>query len=304
MGDDTTLCPGSSLTLFATPDSTIINETYLWQDGSTNAAFTVTQPGTFWVKVTSANCGTIGMATDTINVTYSLIMPTVNLGNDTVLCQGGTLTLNATTPNAAYLWQDNSTNPTFYVMQQGLFWVTVTNNCGTTADTINLNYNTPPTVNLGNDIILCQGENLTLNATTTNATYLWQNSSTNPIFNITESGIYYVKVINNCGTNSDTLTIEFERCNCTFYIPNSFTPNNNGFNDSFLPVFDCIFNEYNFMIFNRWGEKVFATTKAADSWDGTYKGEISPIGVYVYMITYKSEKEDSKTKYGRVTLIR
>src|SRR5690606_15424578 len=92
------------------------------------------------------------------NIITNLISPlpqiTLNLGNDTALCQGETLTLYATTANATYLWQDNSTNPTFNVTQQGTYWVQVTNNCGTTTDTINVSYNPIPTVNLGNDTTL------------------------------------------------------------------------------------------------------------------------------------------------------
>lgn len=57
----------------------------------------------------------------------------IDLGPDTTLCQGETLILVATTPNTTYLWQDNSTNPTFSVTQQGTYWVqAIENNCTVT----------------------------------------------------------------------------------------------------------------------------------------------------------------------------
>ena len=64
----------------------------------------------------------------------------INLGNNTTLCQGETLTLNATTPDAnTYLWQDNSTNPTFTITQPGTYWVEVIDICGTIiTDTIEI----------------------------------------------------------------------------------------------------------------------------------------------------------------------
>jgi gliding motility-associated-like protein len=296
MGNDTTLCQGEALTL----DATIANATYLWQDNSTNPTFNVTQQGTYWVQVTN-NCGTTA---DSINVSFNPI-PSVNMGNDTTLCQGEALTLDATIANATYLWQDNSTNPTFNVTQQGTYWVQVTNNCGTTTDTINISLNPIPTVNLGKDTTLCQGETLTLDATTTNATYLWQDNSTNPTFNVTQQGTYWVQISNDCEAIYDTLVIEFEDCDCAMYFPNAFTPNYDGINDKFSPISICEFSEYNLMIFNRWGEKMFESSIHEDSWDGTFRGEMAPIGQYVYLVIYRfKDKNITETKFGSMTLVR
>jgi len=235
LGNDTTLCQGETLTL----NATTANATYLWQDNSANPTFNVNQQGTYWVEVTVNNC----IKTDTIILSYNPL-PILDFGNDTTLCQGETLTLNAITSNATYLWQDNSTNPTFIVNQQGTYFVELTvNNC-TTTDTIIASYIPLPTLDLGNDTTLCQGETLTLNATTANATYLWQDNSANPTFHADQQSTYWVEVNNYCGTNTDTLTIEFKDCDCSIYIPNAFTPNNDGINDVFAPKTNCDFNEY------------------------------------------------------------
>ncbi len=65
-------------------------------------------------------------------------VPNVNLGNDTNLCNGENLILDVSTPYSTYLWHDLSINPTFIVNEQGMYWVEVTNNCGTSSDTINI----------------------------------------------------------------------------------------------------------------------------------------------------------------------
>ena len=200
LGPDTTLCQGETLAL----DATSPNSTYLWQDNSTNATFNVTQAGTYWVQVTDT-CGTL---TDTITVNYTPL-PIVDLGPDTTLCQGETLTLDATHANATYLWQDTSANATFNVSTQGVYFVEVTvNNCQA-YDTINVSYTPLPIVNLGNDIVACEGDMFVLNATNINATYLWQDNSTNPTYTVSQSGTYWVEVIANNCRNSDTLNATY-----------------------------------------------------------------------------------------------
>ncbi|MBL4657154.1 MAG: hypothetical protein JKX73_04080, partial [Flavobacteriales bacterium] len=136
-------------------------------------------------------------------------LPVIDLGNDTAVCQGALFTLDATSPSSSYLWHDFSTNPTYNVTLQGTYSVQVTNSCGTVYDTIIVIYNPLPTTDLGNDTTLCQGQLLTLDATSPTATYLWQNNSTNPTYNVTLQGIYSVQVTNTCGTVADTIVVNY-----------------------------------------------------------------------------------------------
>ena len=200
LGNDTTLCTGQTLLL----DATTAGATYQWQDASTSATFNVTGAGTYSVTVTVNTC----TATDAINVTYSAPLA-VNLGNDTALCQGQTLLLDATTAGATYVWQDASANATFNVTAAGNYSVTVTVNTCTASDAINVTYSTPPVVNLGNDTALCGGQTLLLNATTANATYVWQDASTNATFNVTVAGNYSVTVTVNACTASDVINVTY-----------------------------------------------------------------------------------------------
>ncbi len=200
LGNDTVLCPGANLML----DATYPTGSYVWQDNSTNATFNATQSGTYYVDVT-ALCG---IATDTINIDFD-VLPTVDLGNDTNLCAGATLLLDANFPNSTYSWQDNSTNSTYSVVQTGTYSVDVTNFCGTVSDDIEVTYINPPTVDLGNDTSICAGGNLLLDATQTTVNYLWQDNSTNATYNATQSGTYWVTVTNNCGSDTDSIDVSF-----------------------------------------------------------------------------------------------
>ena len=94
-----------------------------------------------------------------------------------------------------------------------------------------------------------------------------------------------------------------------YYIPNTFTPDGDNFNQIFTPMFYSGFDPFNFemLIFNRWGETVFETHNAAIGWDGTHgvKGTKVSDGTFTWKITYKNPKTDQrKVLVGHVTLIR
>ncbi len=229
----------------------------------------------------------------------------IHLGNDTTLCSGATLLLDATTPGATYLWQDGSTNSTFLASGAGTYWVTVNDNGCIASDTIVLDYATLPTVDLGHDTTLCQGQYLLLNASAPNATYLWQDGTTSSTFQVHTGGQYHVTVAHRCGTVSDTLYVQDEVCECYVYLPNAFTPNNDGYNDHFTPLFDCLFNHYQLMVFDRWGNLLFTSDVPDHGWDGTYQNKAVPPGVYAYVVHYSNRfNEAIVTQHGHVTVVR
>jgi len=90
-------------------------------------------------------------------------------------------------------------------------------------------------------------------------------------------------------------------------IPNSFTPNYDGLNDVFLPVFTTYgFDQrfYQLEIFDRWGSLLFSTNDYKKGWDGLYKGNPAKEEVYVYRIKFKTSDGDVVDKFGHVTLLR
>ena len=77
-----------------------------------------------------------------------------------------------------------------------------------------------------------------------------------------------------------------------FYVPNTFTPDGDGYNQVFKPIFSTGYDPYNFqmLIFNRWGEIVFETYDVNIGWDGSYgdKGLDVQDGTYIYKISFKN----------------
>ena len=90
------------------------------------------------------------------------------------------------------------------------------------------------------------------------------------------------------------------------YVPNSFTPDNDGRNDVFLPVVsghDPL--TYEFFIFNRWGELIFETQNSGSGWDGTYKAVMSKEDTYVWKIKVKSAINNKQHDFiGHVNLLK
>jgi gliding motility-associated-like protein len=291
LGNDTTLCQGEILTL----DASTSDASYLWQDNSTEPTFTVSEEGTYAVEITVGEC----TARDSIEIDYLVPTP-IDLGNDTTLCQGETITLDATTPDATYMWQDGSTDSTLAVSNQGTYAVEVTVNGCTAADTILVSLTLLPVIDLGPDTTICQGDTLTLDATTTNGSYLWQDNSTLPTFSVTRAGVYVVQVsVDNC-TSVAAVSIDEEDCEVILILPNVFTPNNDGLNDLFVPLESKGIVSMNTVIYNRWGTIIFETDNLMIEWSGEDFSE----GTYFWIITYSDVNAEKGNLKGQVTLFK
>jgi gliding motility-associated-like protein len=90
------------------------------------------------------------------------------------------------------------------------------------------------------------------------------------------------------------------------YIPNAFTPNGDGLNDTFriLGLPNQNITLFNLQIFNRWGEIVFHSTDVQQGWDGRLKGELCPEGTYVWVIFYEDGSKIRQTNRGQIMLVR
>ena len=87
------------------------------------------------------------------------------------------------------------------------------------------------------------------------------------------------------------------------YVPNAFTPNGDGKNDQ-LFVRSKMVSELTFLIYDRWGEKVFETNDMRNGWDGTFKGKPCDPGVFVYYLDVTCHNQSTYFKKGNVTVIR
>jgi gliding motility-associated-like protein len=100
-------------------------------------------------------------------------------------------------------------------------------------------------------------------------------------------------------TDCDTIPDE-----CTLYVPTAFTPNGDGLNDKFSPITNCGLEEYEILIYNRWGEQVFRTNNPSDKWDGKYKRSDCPAGAYAYLIKCRFPSQSGKMSKGTLMLLR
>jgi len=133
LGPDTVFCEGDQLTL----DVTTPTATYLWSDGRTEAGRSITQPGFYEVTVTRTD--TFCTAGDDL-LDRQIRQPKVDLGPDTVLCQGQTAVLQAGFDGADVEWQDGSRADTFLVDAPGFYQAILTNRCGIDIDDVAIDY--------------------------------------------------------------------------------------------------------------------------------------------------------------------
>lgn len=205
LGPDTMLCNGTTLPLDV---SGLGSTSYLWQDASAAPVFTVNQPGLYWVEVTSS---TGCRKRDSVNVVFSSLQ--VDLGNDTTVCSGKSLQLDAASSSGdSYLWQDGATGVNYPVSLAGKYWVDVFKNGCKETDTILVAYAALPNVTLGNDTTVCNNSTLVLNAGVPGSLqYAWQDGSVANTYTVSQPGQYWVHVSNSGCKNSDTIQVVYAR---------------------------------------------------------------------------------------------
>ena len=152
-----------------------------------------------------------------------------------------------------------------------------------------------PTADAGPDRTIISGNSIVLlaKATGTDLTYEWLNATSindphllQPTVKPSIDTRYILNVTsgNGCGNAKDTM---FVKVYSAVYIPNAFTPNGDGINDTWnIPALDA-FNNFDEFVYNRYGELVFKNSNSNKPWDGTYKGKKVPMGAYTYYIDLK-----------------
>ena len=203
LGDDTSLCGGRH-GIYTSINAFLSGGTYVWGDGSTASTFTATQTGTYTVTVTLSACS----ATGSVNVTISPPL-VVNLGNDTTICNGQIIMLDAGNAGSTYNWSNGSGSQTISVFQTGTYSVTVTNGVCTGTGAVNVTLGNALAVNLGPDTSVCAPNTVVLNPNINGGTYLWQDGSNSSTFTVTQAGEYYVTAtLGGCsGTDSIQVSI-------------------------------------------------------------------------------------------------
>jgi len=276
---------------------------YFWENGSRNRTRVVDSAGLYTVTVKWHGCE----VTKNVRLIYQY-RPYFNLPPDTAICIGDTFVIKAPLDidSATYSWAGGlHFGRNFRMHYAGTISLKITvGNCSW-EDWITVDVIKPFQLNLGKDTTLCLGEELVLSAPS-GVQYLWSDGSTGRqkrVFN--QSQKVWVNAWNDCFFYSDTISVEYEDCACYIYLANSFTPNNDGINDVYMPVSECIFKSFSLSIFDRWGKQVFYSNNINEGWNGQYNGKNLPEGVYSYKLDYEKYNGQSTTKseYGTISLL-
>ena len=158
------------------------------------------------------------------------------------------------------------------------------------------------------DTAVCLASDQQINGQGGYSKYLWDNGSGEVTRPVNKEGAYEVMSMGGCSViDSISVTNNNGLCGCIAGLPAAFTPNGDGKNDTYRPLFEngCTVNDYFFGIYNRWGQQVFHTTDPQARWDGTYWYINADIGAYQYYLQYKSGINNTQYHFsGDVTLIR
>jgi len=309
--EDLVMCPGAQVQLQARGGVSYrwTPETGLSNPGIYNPVASPTQTTTYTVEIADA-CGQIFYDDLILEVLGDSLR--LDIGPDTFVCEGQSLRLEAAATNAVYQWSDGSSNAYLDVAAPGLYEVTVTKTdtfcIGT--DQINIAGILQPEASLGSDTTLCTGQTLLLDAAAPqNADYLWQNGATADTLLVSSPGLYRVLASNACGAAEDAVLIAFESCR-EVYIPNVFSPNDDGINDRFFLQDDGdVASVLQFRIFDRWGGMVFEQynflpNNSALGWDGRFRGKPASEGAYAWFVELVFRDGKQELFSGTVTLLR
>lgn len=324
--EDTTICIGSPITLHA-QDGTRFNWwPNSWMQGATTDHPVVTPEESmrYYVKVINQfGCEQL----DSVDVHVDKKV-TLRHSNDVVICKGERTQLSASGNTNDFKWtppaglnNDNIANPIASPLVTTTYQVTgySHNTCPNETGSITVTVGEIPIVNLGQDISVDAGSPVTLRPTLSNDIihYNWQPSTglnctscATPQF-IADKDITYkltVKTQYDC-IASDEVRVQVTCGKGAVYIPNAFTPNNDGKNDRFNIRGYGIQLVKSFRIFNRWGQLVFTRDNflANDSnagWDGRFKGTIAEGGAYVYIAEVVCNEGKPVVLKGTVILVR
>lgn len=299
LGNDTSFCSGSTILL----DAGNGFSSYQWNNGSTSQQLAVNTAGDYSViAATVQGC----RSSDTLKVLTVFANPVVSLADKPFICTGTSVVFDAGA-FSGYSWSTGSISQTITVNLPGEYFVTVTDNnqCHGSDTTRILALFSLPAAFLPGDTNICSYGSLQLKPTTLFSSYLWSNAQTSPSITITQPGVYWLQATDNdhC-SGKDTIIVNPKDCMKGFYIPNAFTPNNDGKNDIFMPLLFGNVKQYRFTIYNRWGEKVFDTKQTGKGWDGMIGGTKQDTNMFIWSCSYQFEGEELKVEKGVVMLVR
>lgn len=311
LSNDTTICLGDFAVLTASGGNSVT-----WSPSATlqnpTSFVTLAQPSqsTMYYALLSNSCGGVTDSTfvEVIQITPSIVA-------DTIICPGDSATLWAMggdlynwTPSESLSLATNDTVSAF-PSTNSTYSVVISNIIGCEATlSVQVNLYPLPFVDAGVDVLQNFGVPVVLNGSTTESIFYWESEDSlscveclNPTVKPEESENYILYVVDENGCeNSDTVHVILDG---VLYVPNTFTPNGDGINDTFVTLGKDV-KDFKIYIFDRWGILIFESTNLNIHWDGFHKGAPVPIDTYVWKIEYADFQKNFYKLIGHVNVVR
>jgi gliding motility-associated-like protein len=264
----------------------------VWNDGDTSSNRYLKQAGTYFINNISGN----------VSITDTITIVTLSNNNNYTpsYCNGQTLTLQAATAQS-YRWNTLTTAPSILVNQPGTYWVKRSNAGCSVTDTFRVTQYPLPNLNHLTDTVVCFEEGAQLTLTVGNfKQQLWQpmGDTTASILIQTPQQITVTVTDSNTCIATKSILIG-NSCSDFVFIPNAFSPNDDGLNDVFKPITREL-EFYELTIVNRWGQILFTTQNIEEGWDG----KNASAGVYIAHLTYKVKGKKEQKTLQSITLLR
>jgi gliding motility-associated-like protein len=296
-----TVCAGDSVVLSASGGTS-----YKWsgpglatsQNPVTIKNATAANTGQYTVTAYNQyDCSSTASTTITVNP-----LPVASVAGGTTICSGDKTQISAS-GGTTYSWSPGKTlsdstiaNPIASPLDTTTYKVTIANSSGcSVTDSVTVNVERKAIANAGTNKVIFEGQSTRLNGSEKyGSSYYWtpdsalsDPNSLTPLANPTNNITYtlHVRSANNCGDDTSSV---FVRVYKKITIPNTFSPNGDGINDTWnidalVTYPDCLLQ-----VFDRYGQQVYKSIGYNKPWDGKYNGNVLPTGTYYYVLDLKN----------------
>jgi gliding motility-associated-like protein len=222
-----------------------------------------------------------------------------------LLCDGAVLQVNAATPTATqYFWNDSITSPQRIINKAGTYILMSSDGVCKRVDTLFVETKNTPVLPALGDVTICFRDSALINAAVPEAEqYLWSNGSNTSAIIVKTAGVYTIEATNICGSDIDDVIVNVTECSEEVFVPKAFTPNGNRLNEELKAKAYFRLDDYEFRIYDRWGNEVFLTKDISRGWDGMYRSIKSEPGAYSWKMKYTRNGITFRKK-GTALLIR
>lgn len=289
------------------------SSTFIWQfgDGAQSTGIdpvhNYAAPGNYTITLAVIDPVCQDTVLSTVDIDVSVPGITLTLDPEVSICDDQTILLNAGAGYDTYQWSTGQTTAAIDVSSAGTYSVEVTDGFCTGMATVAVSV---AAAHADFPVIeLCPGEERTIELPDPVNSVIWSNGVEVPVVTVAGGTLIWFDAVDAAGCPwSDTLQVVLiDRPVGQPIIPNVFSPNGDGYNDTYL-VQGVDAEEFLLEVYNRWGMKVFGSTSVNVGWNGRLENgsEVIPDGTYYYILTYKDDcaRIPLTTETGHITLLR